>query len=387
MTGTFSALDAVLAKEIEKGTLGGCGMYVEQHGKCVFSKTYGSDKSDSIYKIYSMTKPVTLAAVMICYERGLFTLQDRVDKYIPEVAETKVWGNGKLVPQKRPMTIKHLLDMQSGIVYPGEMSVPEKEMLRLQNEMRARVAKGEVLGNVGIATILCTAPLEFQPGEGFRYGASADILAAIVEIVTGIKYGDFLKKEIFDPLGMSDTAFFVPKDKLHRLAKMYHWNEKGICVEPSKEQMEWLGLTDPTLPPNIESGGGGLYSTIKDYAAFCRMMLAGGKAPDGTHIVGRKTIELFVHGATTDAMRAASEWLSDELAGYSYGNLLRVLEDPVKQKSNGSKGEYGWDGLPGNYFMIDPEEDLFLIYMQQIAEGKDLSLRRRYRAAVYGALD
>lgn len=387
MTGNFSALDAVLAKEIEKGTLGGCGMYIEQHGKCVFSKTYGTDKSDSIYKIYSMSKPITLAAVMICYERGLFTLQDRVDRYIPEVAEAKVWENGKLVPQKHPMTIKHLLDMQSGIVYPGDVTVPEKEMQKKREEMIAYLEKGGKLGTVGVCKGLASCPLEFQPGEGFRYGASADLLGAIVEIVTGMKFGDFLKKEIFDPLGMCDTFFFVPEEKMPRLAKMYHWNEKGICVEPSKEQIKWLSLANPTVEPEIESGGGGLFSTIKDYAAFCRMMLAGGKSPDGTHIVGRKTIELFLHGATTDAMRAASEWLSDELAGYSYGNLLRVLEDPVKQKSNGSKGEYGWDGLPGNYFMIDPEEDLFLIYMQQIAEGKDLSLRRRYRAAVYGALD
>ena len=387
MTGTFSALDAVLKAEIEKGTLAGCGMYVEQHGKCVFSEAYGSDRSDSIYKIYSMSKPITLVAVMMLYERGLITLQDRVDMYIPEIAEAKVWQNGKFVEQNKPVTIKHLLDMQSGIVYPGDVTVPEKEMQRKREEMIAYLEKGGKLGTVGVSKVLASCPLEFQPGEGFRYGASADLLGAIVEIVSGMKFGEFLKKEIFDPLGMSDTFFYVPEEKMPRLAKMYHWNEKGICVEPSKEQIKWLSLANPTVEPEIESGGGGLFSTIKDYAAFCRMLLNSGKAPDGTHIIGRKTIKLMVHGATTDAMRAASPWLSEELAGYSYGNLLRVLESPVKQGSNGSVGEYGWDGLPGNYFMIDPEEDLFLIYMQQIGEGKDLSLRRRYRAAVYGALD
>ena len=385
----FTDLDNLLNNEIMTNKLRGCSMYVEQGDKILFNKTYGSDNPDAIYKIYSMTKPITSVATMILLERGLISVEDPVSKYLPAYKNMKVATETGIKPAKNQITIKHLLDMTSGLCYPGEETISEKTMADLQQQMLSDVAAGKKIGTVEICNILAQTPLEFEPGTSWKYGFSADVLGALVEVVSGMTYGEFLKKEIFQPLEMYDTDFLVPEEKLPRLAKMYSRNlETGKCETPTPEKIHWLGLDNPSKAPNIESAGGGLYSTIKDYANFAKMLCNGGsftKSTGGKVQILKKTTIDFMTTPNVNEMQKTSKYLLN-MDGYEYGNLFRIMTNLEKANSNGSLGEFGWDGLAGTYFLVDSKEDLILIFMQQIAEGPDWILRNKYREIVYNCL-
>ena len=381
----LSLLNDLFAAEIEENRVQGASILIEHKGKLEFSAVYGGDKKDSIYKIYSMTKPITTVAVMQLYEKGLIDLYDPVEKYLPGFAHMKVSTAKGLVDAKTSITIRQLMNMTSGLVYPGENSEPERVMAELQVDLHERAVKGEPFSNLDICNELAKAPLLFQPGEGWHYGISADIAAAVVEVVTGIPYGEHLKKAIFDPLEMKDTGFYVQPDQMHRLAVMYsRMDEEGHLRRANEKELEWLNLYAPDRPPYIESGGGGLYSTMEDYRHFAQMLLNKGEYK-GKQILGRKTVEFISKNQLNDLQM---KWVDfDSIEGYGYGNFMRVMMWPERGASNGSVGEYGWDGLPGTYFMIDPKEELMLVYMQQIQQGADLTLRRKMRQIVYGALE
>ena len=381
----LSLLNDLFAAEIEENRVQGASILIEHKGKLEFSAVYGGDKKDSIYKIYSMTKPITTVAVMQLYEKGLIDLYDPVEKYLPGFAHMKVSTAKGLVDAKTSITIRQLMNMTSGLVYPGENSEPERVMAELQVDLHERAVKGEPFSNLDICNELAKAPLLFQPGEGWHYGISADIAAAMVEVVTGIPYGEHLKKAIFEPLEMKDTGFYVQPDQMHRLAVMYsRMDEEGHLRRANEKELEWLNLYAPDRPPYIESGGGGLYSTMEDYRHFAQMLLNKGEYK-GKQILGRKTVEFISKNQLNDLQM---KWVDfDSIEGYGYGNFMRVMLCPEMGASNGSVGEYGWDGLPGTYFMIDPKEELMLVYMQQIQQGADLTLRRKMRQIVYGALE
>lgn len=381
----LSALNDLFAAEIEENRVQGASVLVEHKGNLEFQKVYGGDKEDSIYKIYSMTKPITTVAVMQLYEKGLIDLYDPVDKYLPGFAHMKVSTAKGLVDAKSKITIRQLMNMTSGLVYPGENSEPERIMADIQVDLHERAVNGEPFTNLDICNELAKAPLLFQPGEGWHYGISADIAAAVVEVVTGIPYGEYLKQAIFEPLEMKDTGFYVQPDQIHRLAVMYsRMDEEGHLRRANEKELEWLNLYAPTRPPYIESGGGGLYSTMEDYRHFVQMLLQKGEYK-GRRIIGRKTVEFISKNQLNDLQM---KWVDfDSIEGYGYGNFMRVMLQPEMAASNGTVGEYGWDGLPGTYFMIDPKEELMLIYMQQIQQGADLTLRRKMRQIVYGALE
>ena len=386
----FSDLDALLTNEIAAEKLKGCSIFVQKGNKTLFQKSYGSDKEDSIYKIYSMSKPITSVAIMILFERGLLTLQEPVSNYLPAYKNMKVVTPNGIEEAKNQITIKHLLDMTSGLCYPGETTLSERIMQDLQHKMLGQVAAGKKLKTVEICNILAQTPLEFEPGTSWKYGFSADVLGAVVEVISGMTYGDFLKKEIFNPLEMFDTDFLVPEEKLPRLAKMYSRNPKtGKCETPTLEKIHWLGLDEPSKAPNIESGGGGLYSTVKDYSNFARMLCNGGtftnSKDEKVKILSKKTVN-FMTKPNVSEMQKTSKYLIN-MDGYEYGNLLRIMTDLAKANSNGSLGEFGWDGLPGNYFMVDPEEDLILVFLQHVSEGPDWILRNKYRQIVYSSLE
>ncbi len=381
----LSLLNTLFAAEIEENRIQGASVLIEHKGKLEFSAVYGGDKDDSIYKIYSMTKPITTVAVMQLYEKGLIDLYDPVEKYLPGFAHMKVSTAKGLVDAKTSITIRQLMNMTSGLVYPGDNSEPERVMAELQVDLHERAVKGEPFSNLDICNELAKAPLLFQPGEGWHYGISADIAAAVVEVVTGVPYGEYLKSAIFEPLEMKDTGFYVQPDQMHRLAVMYsRMDEEGHLRKANEKELEWLNLYAPDRPPYIESGGGGLYSTMEDYRHFAQMLLNKGEY-NGKRILGRKTVEFISKNQLNDLQM---KWVDfDSIEGYGYGNFMRVMLQPERGASNGSVGEYGWDGLPGTYFMIDPEEELMLVYMQQIQQGADLTLRRKMRQIVYGALE
>lgn len=378
-------LNELFETEIREQRLGGASIRIEHRGREEFNRVYGSDHEDTIYKIYSMTKPITAAAVMMLYEQGAIDLFDPVDKYLEGFRGMKVATAKGLVDAGEKITIRHLMNMTSGLVYPGENSEPERIMEEIHQDLHARAVNGEKFSNIDICNELGKAPLLFQPGEGWHYGISADIAAAIVEVVSGQTYGEFLRENIFEPLQMTETGFFVPEEKINRLAVMYSRIDDRGTVKPSDEKaLERLNLYAPTRPPYIESGGGGLYSTVEDYSHFTQMLLSKGVYQE-KRLLGRKTVEYMTRNQLNEKQLATVDF--DSIVGYGYGNFMRVMQTPELAGSNGTPGEYGWDGLPGTYFMIDPREELILIYMQQIEQNGDLSLRRKMRQIVYGALE
>lgn len=378
-------LDALFEREMQEERIKGASLLVEHKGKREFKNVYGSDREDSIYKVFSMTKPITTTAIMMLYERGLVDLFEPVSKYLEGYGHMQVATTKGLVDAKEPITLKHLLNMTSGLVYPGTESEPERIMEDLYRELHEKAVKGAGMSNLDIINALGSVPLLFHPGEAWHYGISADVIGGVVEVVTGVAYGEFLKNEIFEPLEMEDTGFYVKEGEYHRLAQMYsRIDEQGRLREADEKAYAGLNMYAPTKPPYIESAGGGLYSTLEDYSHFVQMLAAKGSYRE-KRILGRKTVEYISQSQLTDAQ--AKTIYFDSMEGYSYGNFMRIMTDPAKAGSNGSIGEYGWDGLPGTYFFVDPKEELTLVYMQQIEQGADQALRRKMRQIIYAALD
>ena len=385
----LSLLNDLMESEMRAERIKGASLLVEHKGKRVFQNVYGSDKEDSIYKVFSMTKPITTVAAMMLYEQGKFDLFDPVSEYLEGYREMKVATPQGLVDAKRPITIGHLLNMTSGLVYPGMELLPDRMMQDLYVELHEKAVKarkeGKPLGNLDIINALGSIPLQFQPGEGWRYGISADVIGGIVEVITGKPYGEYLKETIFDPLGMKDTGFYVDKSQIHRLVQVYsREDEKGRLKEADENAYAWMNMYAPTEPPYIESAGGGLYSTLEDYSHFVQMLLNKGEY-QGKRFLGRKTIDFISQNQLTPAQLACVNF--DSVYGYGYGNFMRIMMDTSAAGSNGSVGEYGWDGLPGTYFFVDPKEELMFVYMQQIEQGADQTLRRKMRQIIYGAIE
>jgi len=379
-------LTPLIESEMAKDKLRDMSVRVIHHNKCVFDKHYGTDKPNSIYRIFSMTKPITSVAIMILYERGQIDLLDPVSKYIPAFKNQKVVdpyiGSA---PAKAEVTIQQCLNMTSGMVYPSQNHIAGRYMQEISNEIKARIAIGEKISTLEWCAMIARAPLAFEPGEHWFYSVSADVLGGVVEVVSGMKYGEFLKKEILEPLDMKDTGFYADLgDKVERLATMYMWrNEEGQLTEADRKALEDFDCFTAVQDTPYEGGGAGLCSTMEDYSHFAMMLLNDGSY-NGKQVIGRKTIDFMTTNQLTPEQRA-DIWF-DSARGYTYSNLLRILDQKSEGATNGSYLEFGWDGLTGNYFMVDPEEDLIMLYFQQIKEGGNQSLRRKMRQIVYSAI-
>lgn len=375
-------LDTLIEKQREAGALLGATIIVEHKGKRVYENTYEPDRADSIYKIFSMTKPVTAVAAMMLYERGELDLMSRVSDYLPGYRDCKVVSSEGIRKAQKQISIRDLLNMTSGIVMSGDFGEAERLMSKIYKEARIQRESGILKSNVDICNKLAEAGVAFEPGEAFRYGYSADILGGIIEIVSGMKLSEFFKKEIFTPLNMEDTDFKIGEGKEFRQAVLYRRDKKGKVVRAEDDVRRRLEMENPTRDPWWERGGAGLYSTAGDYAHFAQMLLNKGSY-HGKELIGRRTMEFMTSPQLTD--RQLETYDFESCIGYNYGNLFRVLTDPAKAGSNGSIGEYGWDGRGGTYFFVDPNEELIFIYMQQIAEGLDFGFLRGLKQIVYGA--
>ncbi|HKM23124.1 MAG TPA: serine hydrolase [Lachnospiraceae bacterium] len=379
-------LTPLIEGEIEANRLQGMSVRVIHHNETVFDRHYGNDKPGDIYRIFSMTKPITAVAVMILYERGLIHLLDPVSKYIPAFANQKVVdAQCGLVPAKSQVTIQQCLNMTSGMVYPSPDHAAGRYLQEVSDEIKRRLDAGDEISTLEWCEMIAGSPLAFQPGERWFYSISADVLGGVVEAVSGMKYGEFLKKEIFEPLGMVDTGYYADLgDRVSRLATMYtRYDEEGHLKEADAESMTSFNYFVAVGKTPFEGGGSGLCSTMEDYSHFASMLLNDGFY-QGKQIISRKTIDYMTTNQLTPKQRETI-WF-DSIYGYTYSNLLRILDDKGAGTTNGSYCEFGWDGLPGNYFMVDPEEDLIMLYFQQIKEGADQSLRRKMRQIVYGAI-
>lgn len=370
-----------LRKGIENNETAGANFLVIKDGEEIFYHEDGfSDKEagrpitrDTIFRIYSMTKPITAAAVMILLERGEIDLYEPVSKYLDGFKNQMVDENGSLVPTKRDATLKDMLSMTSGLVYGGN-SRAGRETEALVREQAERQQQGSPMSTAEIMNKLGKCTLAFQPGYTWEYSFCADVLGAVVEVVSGKKFGDFLREEIFEPLDMHDTGFCIPKEKMSRLAKPYASDGKGglkILTD----------LNPADVPPAFESGGGGLISTIDDYSRFAGMLMNGG-VWGKTRILRKKTVE-YMTSAALSAEQRRTLWF--DLDGYSYGNLLRVMTDCSRSGVITSPGEYGWAGWMGTYFCNCPNEGLTYIFMMQKADSGTTHLARKLQNIIFSS--
>ena len=375
-------LNTLIEAQREKGLLQGATIVVEHKGRRVYENSYEPDRDDSIYKIFSMTKPITAVAAMILFERGELDLMSKVSDYLPAFADCKVASPEGIRKAHNPILIKDLLNMTSGIVYSDDFGEAERSMTKVYREAKTQRQSGILKSNIDVCNKLAEGYLAFEPGTGFRYGHSADIMAGVIEVITGKRYSDFLKKELFTPLNMEDTGFWIDESKAFRQAVLYRRDKTGKVVRAEEDVKRRLEMENPTSMPWFEQGGGGLYSTANDYAHFAQMLLNRGSY-HGKELIGKKTFEFMTTPQLTKEQLDTFDL--DSCKGYNYGNYFRILSDTSLACSNGSIGEYGWDGLTGTYFFVDPTEELIFIYMQQIEEGLDYSFIRGLRQIVYGA--
>lgn len=337
---------------------------------------------DTIFRMFSMTKPITATAIMILFERGKIDLYDPVSMYLEGFKNQKVIKDGKLSDVNREMTIKDLLNMTSGLSYADDSTECGKCMSQLFDDVKRKLEEGSPINTLDFCNAIGKVPLAFQPGDQWLYGTSADILGAIVEVVSKKKFSEFLSEEIFKPLDMKDTAFYVPEEKRPRFAQIYKYNEEEKRLYPYLEDA--LGLDGYKVSTAFESGGAGLVSTINDYKKFALMLLNKGKYED-TRILGSKTVEFMTQNQLNEKQMQSMNW--ESLRGYGYGNLMRILINQAEGQTNGSLGEFGWDGWTGNYITISPKDNMiFMYFIQRCDTGTSVSTRK-LRSIVYSAIN
>jgi CubicO group peptidase (beta-lactamase class C family) len=337
---------------------------------------------NAICHMFSMTKPITSAAVMMLLERGKLDLMDPVSKYYPSFADPKVAEGSGLRPASREVEIHDLLSMTSGYTYGGADDEGMIQTQHLTDEMNERLTSDDPMTTAEFADRIGRIPLSFDPGTDFKYSYSADILGAVVEKVSGMRYGDFLKENIFDPLKMKDTGFYVPEDKLSRLSQAYR-SVDGKLVRLSEPNLGVQIHIDKE--PAFEAGGAGIKSTIDDYMRFTRMLIGEGEL-DGVRVLEPGTIRFMRSAGLTDMQQKGFDRDHRLMQGYTYGNLMRVMVRPEIAQSFSVKGEFGWDGWLGTYMMVDPANSLTFVMMQQLVDGCAMGYIRKLRNIIYSAM-
>lgn len=384
------ALDEILQKEVQDGGAPGVSALVLHKGEEIYFGAFGMAdmekqipmKRDTMIRLFSMTKPVTAVAVMILAERGLLQLRDPVAYYLPEFWEQKVLKeDGQLVLVERQATILDMLSMTSGIPYPDDSHESGRRIGKLFGELIDRRLQGECVTTLDYVREIAKVPLHFQPGEKWMYGLSADVLGAVVEVVSGMRFGEFLRREIFEPLEMQDTGFFVPEAKKERFAQIYLYDQKQGKVAPSLDCHLGIYYGEDV---QYESGGAGLVSTLDDYGHFASMLVNGG-IYKGKRILASRTVDYMRKNALSIKQRADFAW--ESLVGYGYGCLMRTLLDPVAEGVCGNEGTFGWDGWTGNFVVMDPKEELVYLFFVQRGDRDNLRTVRKIRMVTTAHLD
>jgi CubicO group peptidase (beta-lactamase class C family) len=372
-------LSDAFRREVDKGTLPGATVMVARKGQIGWFDAIGRQSPaearpmahDTIFRIFSMTKPIVSVGIMMLVEEGHLLLAEPVAKFIPEFAKQKVGveNNGKLelVDVQRPMTVQDLLRHTSGITYDhtGNSLV---QQLYQQSRLRSRK-----ITNAEHATMVAELPLICQPGAEWNYSRSTDILGRIIEVVSGKTLGAFLTERLLAPLQMAETAFFTGEENAGRLAEAFP-------TDPwSGEKVQLFNMLEQ---PAMESGGGGLLSTTMDYARFCQMLLNGGTL-DGNRLLGRKTLELMAADHLSPQVKIKGDLVP---AGHGFGLGFAVRRETGIAPFLGSKGQFFWSGMAGTFFWIDPLEDLFAVFMMQ-GPGQRQHTRMLVRNLVYAAVE
>ena len=358
--------EELMQKYVDDGKFAGISTAVVKDGKLVQRADFGfADiengkvlESDAIFRLASMTKPITAAGIMILYDEGKFELDDKVSKFIPGFASTKVYtpdgDSYQLLPQKNELTIRHLLTHTSGIGYNGG-GIPLLDSL-----YRSSSAGSSQPTLADLVKKLSAIPLSFQPGTEWQYGFSIDVAGYLIEVISGKPLDQFLKERLFDPLGMMDTGFYVPEDKLERLTEVYKIDDGKLTKTTQKVRTE---------PPSMFSGGGGLVSTMDDYTNFAVMLLNGGTL-FGNRILSENAVELIV---------------KDQLpANFTHPkpDFTHGLGGICDKKT----GEYGWSGARSTYFRIDPRENLLILTMTQFRPNSHQTYGVQFRNCIRNGL-
>ncbi|MBJ2136337.1 beta-lactamase family protein [Paraglaciecola chathamensis] len=329
---------------------------------------------DTIFRIYSMTKPITAVAALTLWEQGKFQMNDPVSKYLPELANLKVYAgmdgeNMVLEDTSKVMTIKQLFTHTAGFSY-GFTQSPVDKLYQQSALFSGQIKRQDLLKEVA------KLPLNHQPGSKWNYSIGTDIIGILVERLSGQTLGAYFEQHIFEPLEMDDTGFYVPEDKQDRLAQIYVINQQGQTVPMENEP-----LGDYLSAPEIESGGGGLVSTIEDYYTFTQMLLNGGEY-QGKRILGRKTVEYM----RTNHLPTSLIPFEPTSTGEGYGLAMSVTVDEQGANTMGSTGDYGWAGAASTYFRIDPKEQMIVISMTQLMPSSYFSYNKDFKNMAYQAL-
>ena len=370
----LARLTAVMQRQVDARHVPGVSMLIARGGKVGYRRDLGALRADgpplpgdTIFRIYSMTKPIVSVALMMLVEEGRLFISDPLAKFVPEFANAKVGvekdGKLELVAAERPITVQDLLRHTSGLTY-AFTGVSAVQRLYA----KARLGAPD-LTNAQLVAALAKLPLIDQPGTSWDYGHSTDVVGRIIEIVSGQSLGAFLQERILTPLGMSDTAFFVPPDKQDRVAKPF-------AKDPD------TGETVTLTETNFESGGGGLWSTMDDYERFAQMLYLGG-ALGNTRLLGRKTLEFMTADHLGPHVRIGTAFLL--APGYGFGLGFAVRREVGLAPTPGTPGEFFWGGIAGTAFWIAPKEELIAMMMIQ-APGQRDYYRQLFRILVHAAL-
>ena len=368
----------LMQKYVDDEQVGGMISMIYRKDKVVHEEYYGyrnvdrklpMDK-DTIFRIYSMTKPIASVAALTLYEEGHFLLSDPIHKYLPELKDLKIFDAGaedgsRARKPNRPVIIRDLLTHTSGFSYGIFGNSPVDSLY-----WKARPLQAQNFDD--LLERMASLPLMNEPGEKFLYGVSTDVLGVLIERVSGVPFFTYLDEKIFQPLGMKNTRFSVDQSELSRFSVNYRWNRQGDLVVADS------GRTSQYMTPRAgyNSGGGGLVSTIDDYLKFTRMLLNRGEL-DGTRILGSKTVDLMASNHLKQG---------DFEPGWGFGLGVRVNTDPAKAMLPTSKGMYGWGGLANTYFFIDPEEEMIGMVWTQVFPNGYFPLRNQFVTATYQAI-
>jgi CubicO group peptidase (beta-lactamase class C family) len=382
---------------IANGKIAGCQVSVARHGHLAYFKSFGqmdrergkATADDTLYRIYSMTKPITSVALMTLYERGYFQLNDPVSRYVPSWKDHRVWASGEgdtmqTEPAHRPVSFRDVLSHTAGLTYGGGLPG-----VGIQHPIDKVYRDLKIRSNETPDTLpvfldkLAKVPLRYQPGTQWMYSLATDVCGALTEVISGQPFDQYLNETIFEPLGMKDTAFFVPPDKADRLAANY---QRG----PDKQLKL---IDDPATSaylkdPIFKSGGGGLVGTSADYLRFCEMLRRGGEL-DGQRVLGPRTIELMhmnhLPGGKDLTELALGTFSETANEGVGFGLGFASTLGQVATGTLGA-GDYYWGGAASTIFWVDPKEDLSVVFMTQLMPSGTFNFRGQLKSIIYSAI-
>ncbi len=378
----------MMANYIAAGKSAGMSTLVSRHGEVAHFSCQGHAdiasatalREDTIFRIYSMTKPITSVALMILMELGQFELDDAAKRWIPALAELEVYGQGKI---ESDITIRQLLTHTAGFSYGFQ---PDKYPV---DELYAEVWRGGIQGQTleQVMQTMFKFPLVAQPGSLWHYSIATDVCGYLIELISGMPLADYLQQTILDPLAMVDTAFEVPAHKIDRFATLYGYTENDTLAQLETNDKSPFISAISGIPVRLHSGGGGLVSTAPDYLRFAQMMLNRGEL-DERRIIKPETVALMTtnHVAAELLPLSFNGVAAGQFNGYGFGLGYCINMDPAQTGAAGSRGDFGWGGMADTYCWVDPQQQIVAILMQQYLPSLHHAGRKDFRDAVYKAL-